>query len=143
MSGTLSGAWRDDTLVGIDAFCNELAQLYETLIGEAKLYSHDKFRMTMTAFPRGGVAVEVYVTDHDSMSLTYSFNLDQTHLPNFALISAAKAARSDPGAWLGLREVYGSVAEAPAFRERFVEHLAALWRDGTNATLARYLCGRA
>ena len=81
MSGTLSGAWRDDTLVGIDAFCNELAQLYETLIGEAKLYSHDKFRMTMTAFPRGGVAVEVYVTDHDSMSLTYSFNLDQTHLP--------------------------------------------------------------
>ena len=31
MSGTLSGAWRDDTLVGIDAFCNELAQLYETL----------------------------------------------------------------------------------------------------------------
>jgi mannitol 2-dehydrogenase len=62
---------------------------------------------------------------------------------NFALISAAKAARSDPGAWLGLREVYGSVAEAPAFRERFVAHLAALWRDGTNATLARYLCGRA
>jgi mannitol 2-dehydrogenase len=62
---------------------------------------------------------------------------------NFALISAAKAARSDPGAWLGLREVYGAVAEAPAFRERFVEHLAALWRDGTNATLARYLCGRA
>jgi hypothetical protein len=81
MSGTLSGAWRDDTLVGIDAFCNELAQLYEALIGEAKLYSHDKSRMTMTAFPRGGVAVEVYVTDHDSMSLTYSFNLDQTHLP--------------------------------------------------------------
>ena len=81
MSGTLSGAWRDDTLVGINAFCNELAQLYETLMGEAKLYSHDKFRMTMTAFPRGGVAVEVYVTDHDSMSLTYSFNLDQTHLP--------------------------------------------------------------
>ena len=37
---------------------------------------------------------------------------------NFALISAAKAARSEPGAWLGLREVYGSVAEAPAFRER-------------------------
>ena len=62
---------------------------------------------------------------------------------NFALISAAKAARSDPAAWLGLREVYGSVAEAPAFRERFIAHLAAIWRDGTEAMLARYLCGRA
>ena len=36
MSGSLSGAWRDDMLIGVNVFCDELAQLYETLSGEAK-----------------------------------------------------------------------------------------------------------
>ena len=62
---------------------------------------------------------------------------------NFALISAAKAARSDPAAWLGLREEYVSVAEAQAFREAFTRHLTEIWSNGTEAALARYLSEQA
>jgi mannitol 2-dehydrogenase len=58
-------------------------------------------------------------------------------------ISAARAARSDPAAWLDMREIYGSAAEAPGFRQPFAAHLAALWRDGTEAALARYVAGLA
>jgi mannitol 2-dehydrogenase len=63
--------------------------------------------------------------------------------PNWdRLQAAARAARDEPAAWLAMRDVYGSVAEAPGFREPFARWLAALWRDGTEAALGRYL-GRA
>jgi len=55
------------------------------------------------------------------------------------LQAAARAARADPAAWLALRDVYGSVADAPAFRDAFSRWLAALWRNGTDATLRAYL----
>jgi mannitol 2-dehydrogenase len=42
-------------------------------------------------------------------------------------------------AFLGLRDIFGDVAEAPAFRAAFETALNSLWRDGTRATLQRYL----
>ena len=38
-----------------------------------------------------------------------------------------------------MRDIYGAVADAPAFRDAFARWLGALWSDGTEATLRRYL----
>jgi mannitol 2-dehydrogenase len=63
--------------------------------------------------------------------------------PNWdRLRSTAAAARTDPGAWLAMSDVYGSLAGSTVFAEAFARALAALWADGTRATLARYLDGR-
>ena len=40
-----------------------------------------------------------------------------------------------------MRDIYGRVADAPAFRDAFAAWLRALWSDGTAATLRRYLAG--
>jgi mannitol 2-dehydrogenase len=55
------------------------------------------------------------------------------------LMPAARAARDEPAAFLVLRDIFGDLAEAPAFRDRFQAALASLWRDGVRATLGRYL----
>ena len=55
------------------------------------------------------------------------------------LTERARAARSDPAAWLAMRDIYGDTADAPAFAEPFTRWLKALWAEGTEATLRRYL----
>ena len=57
--------------------------------------------------------------------------------------ATAKAARTDPGAWLGMADIYGDVGRSPVFAEAFGRHLAALWANGTRATLKAYLAGTA
>jgi mannitol 2-dehydrogenase len=60
--------------------------------------------------------------------------------PNWDRLQAqAQAARAEPLAWLAMTDIYGETARAPAFRDAFAAHLAALWADGTEATLKRYL----
>jgi mannitol 2-dehydrogenase len=59
------------------------------------------------------------------------------------LQTTAKAARSDPGAWLALHDVYGDVAANQAFRDSFAGWLTALWKDGARQTLIRYTSGTA
>ncbi|WP_404287397.1 mannitol dehydrogenase family protein [Microvirga sp. RSM25] len=67
------------------------------------------------------------------------FNLDD---PNASrLTPAASAAKDDPTSFLDLRDIFGDVADAPQFRSRFETALQSLWRDGTRATLQRYLSG--
>ncbi len=51
------------------------------------------------------------------------------------LNAAALRARDDPAHWLGLRDVYGSTADNPAFRDAFAAALRALWTDGVAETL--------
>ena len=53
----------------------------------------------------------------------------------------ALAARSDPGAFLAMSDIFGEVGRAEAFRTSFAAWLSALWRDGTATTLQRYLGG--
>ena len=55
------------------------------------------------------------------------------------LQAQARAARADPMAWLGMADIYGATAEAPAFRDAFSAHLLRLWSEGTAATLRRYV----
>ncbi len=57
------------------------------------------------------------------------------------LTPAALAAKDDPAAFLNLCDIFGDVADAPQFRSRFETALNSLWRDGTRATLQRYLNG--
>ncbi|WBU56820.1 mannitol dehydrogenase family protein [Paracoccus sediminicola] len=60
--------------------------------------------------------------------------------PNWErLTKAAQAARNSPGHWLGMSEIYGDVGKNPVFAEAFSRWLTALWADGTEATLCRYL----
>ncbi|WP_262266444.1 mannitol dehydrogenase family protein [Microvirga yunnanensis] len=57
------------------------------------------------------------------------------------LTPAALAAKDDPGAFLALRDIFGDIADSQLFRARFATALDSLWRDGTRATLQRYLSG--
>jgi mannitol 2-dehydrogenase len=62
--------------------------------------------------------------------------------PNWERMTAtAKAAKADPSAWLGMSDIYGAVGKSAVFTEAFARHLKALWKDGTRATVTRYLAG--
>jgi mannitol 2-dehydrogenase len=54
----------------------------------------------------------------------------------------ARAAKDDPAAFLGLREIFGNLPDDPRFRSRFDTALGSLWREGTRTTLQLYLGGR-
>jgi mannitol 2-dehydrogenase len=56
--------------------------------------------------------------------------------------SAGKQARSDPRAFLALRDIFGKLAEEPAYVSAFSSALSALWADGVRLTLADYLSGK-
>jgi mannitol 2-dehydrogenase len=51
----------------------------------------------------------------------------------------ALAARDNPGAWLGMREIYGDLAGDDRFVTAFAAALQSLWTKGTEATLRAYL----
>ena len=51
----------------------------------------------------------------------------------------ARAAKEDPGVFLAQRDLFGDLGGRPAFAADFAGWLHGLWRDGTAATLARYL----
>ncbi len=57
------------------------------------------------------------------------------------LVERARAARTDPGAWLGMRDVYGDLAHVKLFSQSFARALDALWEEGTENVLRRYLDG--
>ena len=57
------------------------------------------------------------------------------------LTPAALAAKSDPAAFLALRDIFGDIADSSLFRSRFEAALNSLWHEGTRATLHRYLEG--
>ena len=62
--------------------------------------------------------------------------------PNWdTLAPLARQARTDPDAWLGIAEVYGDLGRAKPFRKAFADALGALWKDGTEAVLTRYVQG--
>jgi mannitol 2-dehydrogenase len=63
--------------------------------------------------------------------------------PNIERIqAAANAAKSDPTAFLDLKDIFGGVAASVLFRKRFANALASLQQNGTRATLRLYLENR-
>ena len=90
--------------------------------------------------PVEGLALESALWCRYCYGTTDSGRVIEPNDPNWdRLQSHARIARDDPAAWLGMRDIYGTVADAPAFRDRFAAWLRALWSDGTAATLRRYL----
>ena len=62
--------------------------------------------------------------------------------PNWdRLVSIAHKARQDPMAWLSMEDIYGETGQSEIFRERFSTALSALWSDGVERVLTRYLEG--
>jgi mannitol 2-dehydrogenase len=59
------------------------------------------------------------------------------------LQAAAKPARSDPRAFLAMRDIFGELADNSTYVGAFSGSLASLWRDGVRATIADYLSGAA
>ncbi|KKL70800.1 hypothetical protein LCGC14_2101300, partial [marine sediment metagenome] len=55
------------------------------------------------------------------------------------LTGLAVEARRDPSAWLGMRDVYGTVGGNAEFEAAFARHLENLWQSGTRAVLTDYL----
>lgn len=55
------------------------------------------------------------------------------------LQQVAAESKARPSAWLEMRDVYGDLIEYEHFAARFSDALDSLWRDGTRATLSRYL----
>jgi mannitol 2-dehydrogenase len=54
---------------------------------------------------------------------------------------AAKAAKSDPAAWLNQRDLYGDLADNAEFSALFGDWLTRIWTDGIEAALNAYLLG--
>lgn len=57
------------------------------------------------------------------------------------LTKAANAAKTDPSAWLAQDHIYGDLADNTVFGAAFAEALTAVWADGTEAALKRYVDG--
>ncbi len=55
--------------------------------------------------------------------------------------AAARAARHDPSTWLAQSQIYGELAEAPAFASAFADWLSMIWQDGCQTALRRYIEG--
>lgn len=57
------------------------------------------------------------------------------------LHAAAVASRTDPMAFIGLADIFGSVGADPRFQKRYGEAIDSLRSHGTAATLQRYIDG--
>ncbi len=57
------------------------------------------------------------------------------------LHAAAIASRSDPLAFIGMTDIFGSIGADPRFQKRFGEAIDSLRSAGTAATLSRYIDG--
>jgi len=55
------------------------------------------------------------------------------------LQAAAKEARDNPSAFLELRDMFGDLAQTPAYVEAFTSALTSLWTHGVRRTLQAYL----
>lgn len=62
--------------------------------------------------------------------------------PNWdRLTSAARAAKSNPATWLEMEDIYGNVSHSKLFCERFTSMLQAIWADGVEQVIKRYVDG--
>ncbi|MFN3233664.1 MAG: hypothetical protein ACE363_16105 [Alphaproteobacteria bacterium] len=77
------GIVRDETLVGISTFCDELDALYNSLSGTATLASYENLKLVAEGDGRGAVSVkvEVYGSHLPLSKLCFDMRFDQTFLP--------------------------------------------------------------
>jgi mannitol 2-dehydrogenase len=60
--------------------------------------------------------------------------------PNWSrLTERAKFARQEPLAWLEMRDIFGALADNPAYRSAFAGALSSIWKLGTIGALQQYI----
>lgn len=60
--------------------------------------------------------------------------------PNWDLLTAtARAAREDPSRWIGMREIYGELADNREFATAFADALDTVWSQGAEASMLHYI----
>jgi len=57
------------------------------------------------------------------------------------LMSVARAAKDDAMAWLKMEDIYGDVGSSDVFRNHFAIMLEAIWSEGVERVITRYLEG--
>ena len=94
--------------------------------------------------PIDGLALESALWCRYCYGETESGRTIEPNDPNWDRLTAtARTARDDAMAWLAMEDIYGSVGRSEVFRKRFAAALAALWSDGVQKVLTRYLEGAA
>jgi mannitol 2-dehydrogenase len=58
------------------------------------------------------------------------------------LQNLARKAKADPKAWLTMDDIFGDLAQNPAYVDAFTSALRSLWSTGTKPTLEKYLAGQ-
>ncbi|MEE2949978.1 MAG: mannitol dehydrogenase family protein [Pseudomonadota bacterium] len=87
-----------------------------------------------------GLALESALWCRYCRGMTDSGRVIEPNDPNWdRLVEKARAAESDPSAWLSMTEVYGTLKDEPRFAEPFAKWLAMLSEKGTAETLKVYL----
>ena len=87
-----------------------------------------------------GLALESALWCRYCRGITDSGRVIEPNDPNWdRLVDKARAAESDPSAWLAMTEVYGGLKDEPRFAEPFAKWLAMLSEKGTAETLKVYL----
>ena len=90
--------------------------------------------------PVEGLALESALWCRYCAGTTDSGAVIEPNDPNWdRLTRVAQTAREVPMAWLGMSDIYGDIGLDARFGAAFETWLNALWRDGTAATLRRYL----
>lgn len=57
------------------------------------------------------------------------------------LTATARAAKQEPARWIGMRAIYGNLADDPALVAAFAEALHLVWNEGVRGAMARYIEG--
>ncbi|MEQ1954561.1 mannitol dehydrogenase family protein [Mesorhizobium sp. CN2-181] len=87
-----------------------------------------------------GLALESALWCRYCFGTTDSGKIIEPNDPNWDRLQAAsKAAAADPGVWLAMEDIYGAVGRSEVFSREFAAALKALWADGTEAVLRRYV----
>jgi mannitol 2-dehydrogenase len=88
----------------------------------------------------GGLALESALWCRYCFGTSDSGKIIEPNDPNWDRLQAAsKAAKADPGAWLAMEDIYGAVGRSAVFAAAFGAALKALWKDGTQTVLTRYV----
>ena len=91
-----------------------------------------------------GLALESALWCRYCFGTTDSGAVIEPNDPNWdRLVATSKKAKDDPAAWLAMEDIYGDVGKSPVFAKAFAAALGALWANGTQATLKRYIGGAA
>ncbi|MDQ6435837.1 mannitol dehydrogenase family protein [Mesorhizobium sp. LHD-90] len=87
-----------------------------------------------------GLALESALWCRYCFGTTESGQIIEPNDPNWDRLQAAsRAARDNPAAWLAMEDIYGAVGKSEVFSREFSAALKALWADGTEAVLQRYV----